>query len=228
MELRIREFQLIEINQTVMRRYCNQKRIQEFNHRKEEHTDYLKLRHLKDGSLKDVKSVEKKLQTHPYFLKSKTIREEVGKEAYIKEEHSERWETYKNTNRVNLSKFLKDMLPYVDKATIKRLKHGKYFRKIVSGMLKNNSLLELANTPNAYAVLNPERKDEFFTKDIVYDLGKKFGKQKLVDMTKDEDLVEDLLEEYDLPDSTSSDKSTLRGQGSSRNLRTQLYYQKVM
>ncbi len=195
MEMKIRESQLIEINQSVIRRYSKKKPVSSFSHRIEEHTDHLKLKHLKDESLEDVKKVDKKLQIRPFFLKSKTIRDEVGKEAFIKKEYSDRWNTYKNTNRVNLSKFLKDMLPYVDKATIKRLKHGKYFRNIVDGLMNNDSLLDLAGTPNAYAVLNPRKTQDFYTEDIIKDLNKKFEKEKIIDMTKDEELVKDVLGE---------------------------------
>lgn len=223
MEHTLREFQLIEINKSIIDKYSKRKSISEFNHRTEEHTDYLKLDHLKYQSLKDVKKVEEKLQRHPYFLKSKDIRDEVGKEAYIKSEYSDRWETYNNTNRVNLSRFLKDMLPYIDKATMKRLKHGKYFRKLVDGLMRNDRLLDLAKTPNSYAVLNPKKEEEFYTEDILEDLGKKFDKKKLIELTKDKDRVKDILEDYDLPESTISDRRRGRKTGSI-DLRNHFYY----
>ncbi|MEF8832812.1 MAG: hypothetical protein V5A66_04750 [Candidatus Thermoplasmatota archaeon] len=197
----LQEFELIEMNTSLVRRYSNEKFIEEFSHRTDEHADYIKLEHLKYESLRDVKKVDKKLQLRPYFLKSKDIRDEIGREAFVKSEYSERWDTYKNTNRVNLSKFLRDMLPYIDKPTIKRLKHGKYFRKVVDGLMKNDQLLALAKTPNSYAVVNPNKTQEFFTGDIIRDLRKKFKVEKLVDMTKDEDWVKKVLEEYELPDS---------------------------
>ncbi len=195
----LQEFELIEINRSIMKRYCNQKYIEQFDHRTNDHYDYIKLNHLKYESLRDVKKVDKKLQFHPYFLKSKKIRNEIGREAFIKSEYSDRWDTYKNTNRLNLSKFLKDMLPYVDKPAIKRLKHGKYFRNLVDGLMKNDQLLDLAKTPNSYAVLNPYKTQEFFTGDIIRDLRKKFNVEKLVDMTKDEKWVKKVLDEYELP-----------------------------
>ncbi|MFW6047978.1 MAG: hypothetical protein ACOC87_01595 [Candidatus Natronoplasma sp.] len=219
----LQEFEIIEINKSILRRYSNHKFVGNFDYRRAEHTDYIKLEHLKYESLRDVKKVDKKLQLRPYFLKSKKIREEVGREAFIKSEYSDRWDTYKNTNRVNLSKFLKDMLPYIDKTTIKRLKHGKYFRKIVDGLMKNDQLLELAKTPNSYAVLNPNKTQEFFTGDIIRDLRKKFEVEKLVEMTKDEEFVKKALEEYDLPEPKPS-----RGRGKKRipstNSRTRFYY----
>ncbi len=219
----LQEFQLIEINKSILQRYCNQKFIKNFNHRTNEHVDYIKLGHLKYESLRDVKKVDKKLQLRPYFLKSKKIRDEIGREVFIKPEYSDRWDTYKNTNRVNLSRFLKDMLPYIDKPTIKRLKHGKYFRRIVDGLMKNDQLLDLAKTPNSYAVLNPNKTQEFFTGDIIRDLRKKFKVEKLVDMTKDEEWVKKALEEYELPEPKS-----YRGRGnkrySSSNSRTRFYY----
>ncbi len=224
MELTLREFQLIEINRTIIERYSNRKFIDEFNHRTEEHTDYLKLDHLKYDSLKDVKKVEKKLQCRPYFVKSKEIRDEVGREAYIKSEYSDRWETYKNTNRVNLSRFLKDMLPYIDKPTMKRLKHGKYFRKIVDGLMRNDRLLDLAKTPNSYAVINPNKEQKFYTEEVLKDLSKKFDKKKLFDLTKDKDRVIDILEEYDLPKSTISDRSGGKKRTGSNDMRNHFYY----
>lgn len=224
MELTLREFQLIEINRTIIERYSNRKYIENFNHRTETHTDYLKLNHLKKQSLKDFKKVEKKLQSCPYFLKSKKIREEVGREAFIKSEYGERWDTYKNTNRMNLSRFLKDMLPYIDKYTMKRLKHGKYFRKIVDGLMRNENLLSLAKTPNSYAVLNPEKTRDFYTEDILKDLGKKFDKKKLVDLTKDKKLIEDILEKHDLPETTISSKGKKKKRGHSTKMRSQFYY----
>jgi len=196
----LQEFELIEINKSIVYRYSNQKFIEDFNHRTDDHFDYIKLEHLKYESLRDVKKVDKKLQLRPYFLKSKKIRDEIGREAFIKPEYSDRWDTYKNTNRVNLSRFLKDMLPYVDKPTIKRLKHGKYFRKIVDGLMKNDQLLELAKTPNSYAVVNPTKTQEFFTGDIIRDLRKRFKVDKLIDMTKDEEWVKKALDEYELPE----------------------------
>lgn len=208
--MKIRELQLIEINQSIIRRYSKKKSYRNFNRRTEEHKDYLKLTHLKKDSLEDFKKVDKKLQKRPFFLKSKTIRDTVGREAFIKKEFSDRWDTYKNTNRVNLSKFLKDMLPYVDKRTIKRLKHGKYFRNIVDGLMNNNQLLDLAGTPNSYAVVNPRKTQNFFTENIVKDLDKKFEKEKLIDMTKDEDWVEDIVGESDSSELPVSRKTLKR------------------
>lgn len=202
--MNIRELQLIEINRSIIQKYSKTRSIDDFTHRKEDHTDYLKLNHLKKNSLEDFKKVDKKLQKRPFFLKSKTIRDTVGREAFIKKEFSDRWDTYKNTNRVNLSKFLKDMLPYVDKATIKRLKHGKYFRNIVDGLMNNHELLDLAGTPNSYAVLNPRKTQSFYTENIVKDLDKKFEKEKLIDMTKDEEWVRDIIGEPESLESQSS------------------------
>ena len=219
----LQEFELIEINKSVMKRYSNRKYIDEFNHRTDDHYDYIKLNHLKYESLRDVKKVDERLQFHPYFLKSKKIRNEIGREAFIKSEYSDRWETYKNTNRVNLSRFLKDMLPYVDKPTIKRLKHGKYFRKVVDGLMKNEKLLGLAKTPNSYAVLNPYKTQEFFTGDIIRDLRKKFNVEKLVDMTKDEEWVKMVLEEYELPEPRPISGRNNR-QTEPSDLRTRFYY----
>jgi len=219
----LQEFELIEMNKSIVKRYSNQKFIEDFNHRTDDHYDYIKLEHLKYESLRDVKKVDKKLQLRPYFLKSKKIRGEIGREAFVKSEYSDRWDTYKNTNRVNLSKFLKDMLPYIDKPTIKRLKHGKYFRKIVGGLMKNDQLLELAKTPNSYAVVNPTKTQEFYTGDIIRDLRNKFKVEKLVDLTKDEEWVKKALEEYELPKPKPS-----RGRGKKRtpasNSRTRFYY----
>ncbi|MBS3782168.1 MAG: hypothetical protein KGY68_06135 [Candidatus Thermoplasmatota archaeon] len=205
-------------------KYSNRKFIKNFNHRTEEHTDYLKLNHLKYESLKDVKKVDKKLQLRPYFLKSKTIRDEIGREAFIKSEYSDRWDTYKNTNRVNLSKFLKDMLPYVDKTVIKRLKHGKYFRKVVDGLMKNNELLDLAKTPNSYAVVNPRKTQEFFTGDVIRDLRKKFKREKLIDITKDEKWVNKALKEYDLPEPKPHRGGGGKKQAGSSDPQTHFYY----
>ena len=220
----LQEFEIIEMNKSILKRYCNQKFIDEFNHRTDDHFDYIKLEHLKYESLRDVKKVDKKLQLRPYFLKSKKIRDEIGREAFVKSEYSDRWDTYKNTNRVNLSRFLKDMLPYVDKPTIKRLKHGKYFRKIVDGLMKNDQLLELAKTPNSYAVINPNKTREFFTGDIVRDLRKKFKVEKLVDMTKDEKLVEKALKEYELPDPKPLSSGGSKKQTDPSDPRTKFYY----
>jgi len=219
----LQEFELIEMNKSIVKRYCNHKFIEDFNHRTDDHYDYIKLEHLKYESLRDVKKVDKKLQLRPYFLKSKKIRDEIGREAFVKSEYSDRWDTYKNTNRVNLSRFLKDMLPYIDKPTIKRLKHGKYFRKIVCGLMKNDQLLELAKTPNSYAIVNPNKTQEFYTGDIIRDLRNKFDVEKLVDLTKDEEWVKKALEEYELPKPKPS-----RGRGKKRvpasNSRTRFYY----
>ncbi len=219
----LQEFEIIEINRSVVKRYCNEKFIEEFNHRTNDHYDYIKLNHLKYESLRDVKRVDEKLQLRPYFLKSKKIRDEIGREAFIKPEYSDRWDTYKNTNRVNLSKFLKDMLPYVDKPTIKRLKHGKYFRKVVDGLMKNDKLLELAKTPNSYAVLNPYKTQDFFTGDIIRDLRKKFKVEKLVDMTKDDEWVKKALDEYELPEPRHPIGGNKK-QNNSSDLRAQFYY----
>jgi len=206
----LREFELIELNRSIVERYSNQKSIKDISHRTNNHFDYIKLEHLKYESLKDVKKVDKKLQLRPYFLKSKKIRNEIGREVFIKSEYSDRWDTYKNTNRVNLSKFLKDMLPHIDKPTVKRLKHGKYFRKMVDGLMKNDELLDLAKTPNSYAVVNPNKVQEFYTGEIIRDLRKKFEVEKLVDLTKDEDWVKKALEEYDLPEPKHSKKKKER------------------
>ncbi|MFW5946753.1 MAG: hypothetical protein ACOCTN_07800 [Candidatus Natronoplasma sp.] len=195
MEIQIRELQLIEINQSIISKYSKKRSYRNFNYKANNQTDYLKLTHLKKGSLEDFKKVDRKLQSRPFFLKSKTIRDTVGREAFIKKEFNDRWETYKNTNRVNLSKFLKDMLPYIDKATIKRLKHGRYFRNIVDGLMNNNRLLDLASTPNSYAVVNPRKTQDFYTEKIIKDLDKKFEREKIVDMTKDEGWVKDVLGE---------------------------------
>ncbi len=224
MEMRLREFQLIEINRSIIERYSHRAHADDLQHRKEESVEYLKLEHLKYESLKAVKKVEKKLQIRPYFLKSKTIREDVGREAYIKSEYSDRWETYKNTNRVNLSKFLKDMLPYVNKNAIKRLKHGRYFRSIVDGMMNNDALLDLAGTPNAYAVVNPRKTRDFFTEDIVKDLGKKFEKKELVDMTKDEEWIAEILEEDQNNDSKTYTNRRYRGRIDPIDFKSRFYY----
>lgn len=224
MEIKLREFQLIEINQSIIERYCQGRRVDDFQHRREKNTADLKLNHLKYGSLKDVKRVEEKLQIRPFFLKSKTIREDVGREVYIKKEYVDRWDTYKNTNRINLSKFLKDMLPYVNKKVIKRLKHGRYFRNIVDGMMNNHALLDLASTPNSYAVVNPQKTQEFFTEDVIKDLDKKFEKKKLADMTKDEEWVRDILDEEDPENSRASTGRKYRGRKDSIDFRSRFYY----
>ena len=194
MESLLHDFELLEFNESVHKRYSNLE-YPDGIPAPEEDSGYIKLSHLKDESIEDMMKIEKKLKYRPHFLKAKEIRDEIGREAFIKSEYSDMWDTYKNTNRVNLSRFLKDMLPYVDKDTMKRLKHGKYFRKCVDGPMKNDELLELAKTPNSYAVLNPEI--QFFTSEIIRDLGKKFSIDKLFDMTKDKDLVNEVLEEDD-------------------------------
>ncbi len=224
MDIRLREFQLIEINRSVIERYSREERVDDFQQRRDKHADYLKLEHLKYESLKDVKKVEEKLQIDPYFLKSKTIREEVGREAYIKCEYSDRWDTYQNTNRVNLSKFLKDMLPYVDKASIKRLKHGRYFRNIVDGLMNNRALLDLASTPNSYAVVNPRKTQDFFTEDVVKDLGKRFEKEKLVDMTKNEEWVAEVLDEKDSGSAKIHTRRQYRGRADPIDFKSRFYY----
>lgn len=216
MELRALELQLIEINESIIRRYSNTRNIKSFNHRQETHHDYIKLDHLKEKSLERVKTVDEKLQSHPYFLKSKTIRDEVGKELYIKGEYSDKWNTYQDTNRLNLSKFLKDMLPYIDKATIKRLKHGKYFRSVVDGLLKNTELLDLAKTPNGYAVVSSKKTREFYTEPVVKDLNKKYSKEKLVKLTKDEEWINEVLEEKETSSKQDNNKCKKKAICSSR------------
>ncbi len=220
MELRLLEFQLIEINESIIKRYSKTKRLKSFNHRTDTHHDYIKLDHLKRRSLENVKKVDKKLQTHPYFLKSKTIREKVGRELYIQSEYSDKWNTYQDTNRLNLSRFLKDMLPFIDKETITRLKHGKYFRSIVDGLIRNQALLDMAHTPNGYAVVNPQKTREFYTEPVIKDLNKKFEKEKLIDLTKDKEWVNEVLGEKRRSSSIQKRWGKTKYRGSSKVFRT--------
>ncbi len=190
MDIRLREFQIIEINKSIIRKYSKDNFIYNFQYIEEEPEESLSLKHLKESSIEAVKKVDKKLRTPPYFLKAKTIRKEIGKELFIKSEYSDKWDTYKNTNRVNLPKFLKDMLPYVNKPAIKRLMCGKYFRKsIADSLLINYKLTPLAQSPHSYAVLNPNKKKEFFTQNVMKQYIKEFDEKELMEMTKDEELV---------------------------------------
>ncbi|MFP3872574.1 MAG: hypothetical protein ACLFVL_06815 [Candidatus Aenigmatarchaeota archaeon] len=195
MELRLREFQIIEINKSVIRRYSRERFIHDFQYIEEEPSEPISLKHIKESSLEAVKKVDKKLRTPPYFLKAKTIRKEIGKELFIKSEYSDRWDTYRNTNRVNLPKFLKDMLPYVNKCAVKRLMCGKYFRKSIDSLLVDRKLQPLAQGPNSYAVLNPNKREEFFTEDVMEQFTKEFDQDELEDMTKDEEWVREVLGE---------------------------------
>ncbi len=194
MELRIREFQIIEINKSIIRKYGREKFIHDFQYIEEERDEPLSLKHLKEESLEAVKRVDDKLRKPPYFLKAKTIRKEIGRELFVKNEYSDKWNTYKNTNRVNLSKFLKDMLPYVNKPAIRRLMCGKYFRKSIDSLLINYKLSPLAQSPHSYAVLNPNKSDEFFTEDVMKQFVKEFDRDELKEMTKDEKLIQEFFD----------------------------------
>ncbi len=194
------EFKLIRIDDPLLQRlYCDLDKLTEIDEKEEELFDYLKLEHLPYNSLKLIKIVDEKLQYRPFFLKSKYIRDEIGKEIYIKSEYSEKWHTYKNTNRVSLSTFLKHMLPYVDKPVIKRLKYGKSFRKEVDGLMRNDELLKLTRSPHSYAVINPNKTKKFYTEKIIRDLRKKFSVEELIYRIKDEEWVRTALERYRIP-----------------------------
>ncbi|MEF8874608.1 MAG: hypothetical protein V5A88_08070 [Candidatus Thermoplasmatota archaeon] len=201
MDIRLREFQIIEINKSIIRKYSKDNFSHDFQYLEEESPDPLSLEHLKESSIAAVKKVDKKLRTPPYFLKAKTIRKEIGREVFIKSEYSDKWDTYKNTNRVNLPKFMKDMLPYVNKPAVKRLMCGRYFRKALEdSLLINYNLSPLAKGPHSYAILNPNKREEFFTEDVMNQFAKEFDRKELVEMTKDEELVQNVLEEPSSPE----------------------------
>ncbi len=233
MELRIREFQVIQINKSIIRKYSSDRFIHNFQYIEEEPTGTLSLKHLKESSLEAIKKVDEKLRTPPYFLKAKTIRKEIGRELFIKNEYSDKWDTYKNTNRVNLSKFVKDMLPYVNKPAVKRLMCGKHFRKSIDSLLINYQLSPIAQGPGSYAVLNPNKKKEFFTEEVMDHFVKEFDEEELIEMTKDEELVWKALDDdSDLKLSKAGKRDIRRraggGAAGAVNHRTHMYSRPIM
>ncbi len=157
-----------------------------------------KIEHFKPDSQEHIKKVDHKLSRPPWSVDAKTIRDEISQDLFVKSEYEDAWNTYENTKRFNFSSFLKDVLPYVDSDCIQRLKHGKHFRGVVDGIMEDydSYFLEIAGGRGGNsAVVNPNKTRELFTEPIVEDLSKKYDRAELVDLTKDEELVNEVVGE---------------------------------
>ncbi|MFP4116797.1 MAG: hypothetical protein ACLFQ8_02530 [Candidatus Aenigmatarchaeota archaeon] len=157
-----------------------------------------KIEHFQEESQKYIKKLDERLSKPPWFVDSKSIREDIAKELVVKSEYKDAWETYSRTKRFNFPKFLKDVLPYMNTDCVKRLKHGKYLRNMVDGIIDkyDTRVLEIAGGRGpSYAVLNPDKTEEFYTESILKDLSKELDGEELIDLTKDEELINDALGE---------------------------------